>query len=82
MNQVGGSSSTPEQLNQAVRQGTRVAAIGVVASALLATTKIAAGVIGVFTLLRKRALMSDALSHATLPGIGLAFIIANAFGVT
>jgi cation diffusion facilitator family transporter len=38
--------STPEQLSQAVRQGTRVAAIGVMASTLLATTKIAAGVIG------------------------------------
>ena len=46
MNHVGGSSSTSEQLNEAVRQGTRVAAIGVVASAFLATTKIAAGVIG------------------------------------
>lgn len=42
---------------------------------------IAAGVIGVFTLLRKRALMSDAISHATLPGIGLAFILANWMGV-
>jgi manganese/zinc/iron transport system permease protein len=31
-------------------------------------------------LLRKRALMGDALSHATLPGIGLAFIIATAMG--
>ncbi len=46
MNHVGRSSSTPEQLNEAVRKGTRVAAIGVVASALLATTKIAAGVVG------------------------------------
>ena len=31
----------------------------------------AAGVVGVFTLLRKRALMGDAISHATLPGITL-----------
>lgn len=36
-----------------------------------------AGAIGVFVLLRKRALISDAISHATLPGVGLAFI----FGV-
>ena len=36
----------------------------------------AAGVLGCFTLLRKRALMGDALSHATLPGIGLAFMFA------
>ncbi len=41
---------------------------------------IAAGVVGSFTLLRKRALMGDALSHATLPGIGLAFMFAAAAG--
>ena len=35
---------------------------------------LAAGTIGSFTLLRKRALMGDALSHATLPGICLAFM--------
>ncbi|WP_146575442.1 metal ABC transporter permease [Botrimarina hoheduenensis] len=39
-----------------------------------------AGVVGSFTLLRKRALLGDALSHATLPGIALAFLIANALG--
>jgi len=32
------------------------------------------GVVGVFALLRRRALMSDALSHATLPGVALAFL--------
>ncbi|MDQ7013335.1 MAG: iron chelate uptake ABC transporter family permease subunit [Planctomycetota bacterium] len=42
---------------------------------------LAAGVIGVFALLRKRSLMTDALSHATLPGIGLAFLAATALGV-
>jgi cation diffusion facilitator family transporter len=46
MNTTGGSSSTAEQLSEAVRRGTRVAAFGVVASALLAAIKIAAGVIG------------------------------------
>jgi manganese/zinc/iron transport system permease protein len=35
----------------------------------------AAGSAGVFLFLRKRALVSDALAHATLPGIGLAFIV-------
>ena len=30
---------------------------------------VAAGIIGTFTYLRKRALMGDALSHAALPGI-------------
>lgn len=42
---------------------------------------LAAGVIGVFMLLRKRSLMTDALSHATLPGIGLAFLGASALGM-
>ena len=36
---------------------------------------LAAGLIGTFLVLRKRALLSDTLSHATLPGIALAFII-------
>jgi manganese/zinc/iron transport system permease protein len=40
----------------------------------------AAGAVGSFMLLRKRALMGDALSHATLPGIGLAFICATLAG--
>jgi manganese/zinc/iron transport system permease protein len=39
-----------------------------------------AGLIGGFTLLRKRALMGDALSHASLPGIALAFVIATKLG--
>ncbi len=34
-----------------------------------------AGAIGTFVLLRKRSLVSDAISHATLPGLGLAFIV-------
>lgn len=33
------------------------------------------GAIGTFVLLRKRSLVSDAISHATLPGLALAFII-------
>ncbi|WP_417454792.1 metal ABC transporter permease [Kiloniella sp.] len=36
----------------------------------------AGGVVGVFSLLRKRALISDAISHATLPGITLGFLVA------
>lgn len=42
---------------------------------------LAAGVVGVFTLLRKRALMADALSHSSLPGIALAFLTASALGI-
>jgi manganese/zinc/iron transport system permease protein len=50
---------------------------------VLATTLLglAAGGIGVFTLLRRRALMGDALSHAMLPGIGLAFLVAPSLGL-
>jgi manganese/zinc/iron transport system permease protein len=42
----------------------------------------AAGAVGAFTLLRKRALIGDALSHATLPGVALAFIVSVALGQT
>jgi manganese/zinc/iron transport system permease protein len=41
---------------------------------------LAAGVTGTFLFLRKRALVSDAISHATLPGVGLAFIVMVALG--
>lgn len=40
----------------------------------------AAGAVGTFLFLRKRALVSDALAHATLPGIGLAFIVMVMLG--
>jgi len=51
---------------------------------ILGTTMLglAAGVIGVFALLRKRSLVTDALSHATLPGIALAYLAALALGVS
>ncbi len=41
---------------------------------------LAAGVIGTFMLLRKRALLGDALSHATLPGIALIFLFVTLAG--
>lgn len=40
------------------------------------------GLVGSFLLLRKRSLMGDALSHATLPGVGLAFAVMVALGGT
>ena len=40
----------------------------------------ACGMIGVFLLLRKRALVGDAISHATLPGVCLAYLVGNALG--
>ncbi len=55
---------------------TRIVVVGVMMLGL------AAGCVGAFLLLRKRALLGDALSHATLPGIGVAFIIASAMGAT
>lgn len=53
---------------------TRVVIIG---TALLG---LAAGLVGTFLLLRKRALLSDTLSHATLPGIALTFIVVSMLG--
>ena len=53
--------------------------IVIVAATLLG---VAGGIVGSFTLLRKRSLMADALSHATLPGICLAFIIAVMLGMS
>ena len=49
---------------------------------ILGTTLLgcAGGMVGSFTLLRKRALMGDALSHATLPGIAVAFLLGSYLG--
>jgi manganese/zinc/iron transport system permease protein len=54
---------------------TRVVVLGVTALG------IAGGVVGTFMLLRRRALLGDALSHATLPGIVLAFLVASMLGL-
>ncbi|ABF62833.1 ABC-3 [Ruegeria sp. TM1040] len=40
----------------------------------------ASGITGTFLFLRKRALVSDAVSHATLPGVCVAFLILVALG--
>ena len=40
----------------------------------------ATGVVGVFAMLRRRALVADAVAHATLPGVALGFILAVALG--
>ncbi|MEM7496562.1 MAG: metal ABC transporter permease [Pseudomonadota bacterium] len=53
------------------------AALVAIGSALLG---LAAGTGGTFLFLRKRALVSDAVAHATLPGICLAFIAMTALG--
>ena len=41
----------------------------------------AAGMAGTFLYLRKNSLISDAISHATLPGLGFAFLVAFGFGI-
>ncbi len=40
----------------------------------------ASGIVGVFAMLRRRALVADAVAHATLPGVALGFIVAVALG--
>jgi manganese/zinc/iron transport system permease protein len=42
----------------------------------------AGGLVGTFTLLRKRSLLADAVGHATLPGIAGAFLLAPLLGLT
>ena len=41
---------------------------------------VASGLVGSFALLRRRALLGDAVSHATWPGIALAWMTGQAFG--
>ena len=53
------------------------AALVAIGAALLG---VSAGVAGTFLFLRRRALVSDAVAHATLPGIGLAFLLMVAMG--
>lgn len=53
------------------------AALVAIGAALLGFS---AGAAGTFLFLRKRALVSDAVAHATLPGIGLAFMASVAIG--
>lgn len=53
---------------------TRVVVMGVLALGM------SSGFIGSFMLLRKRALMADTVSHATLPGIAAAFLLMVAGG--
>ncbi|MEM1431547.1 MAG: metal ABC transporter permease [Pseudomonadota bacterium] len=53
------------------------AALVAIGAALLG---FACGASGTFLFLRKRALVSDAVAHATLPGVGLAFILMVALG--
>jgi manganese/zinc/iron transport system permease protein len=53
--------------------------IVIIAATLLG---LAAGIVGTFALLRKRAMMGDAIAHCTLPGIALAFLVATGVGAS
>jgi manganese/zinc/iron transport system permease protein len=55
------------------------AALVTIGAALLG---VAAGAVGTFMVLRRRALVSDAMAHATLPGLGAAFLLMAAWGGT
>ncbi|WP_028033068.1 metal ABC transporter permease [Chelativorans sp. J32] len=64
-------------LNALLFQAGYNAALVALGAALLG---IAAGSGGTFLFLRKRSLLSDALAHSTLPGVGIAFMVMVAFG--
>ncbi len=49
-----------------------------VVAAGAAVLGLVAGVVGVFAVLRSRSLVADALSHATLPGVAVAFLLTGA----
>ena len=69
---------TWELLSETLRlehYNTRLVVFGV---AFLGAT---AGLVGTFLLLRKQSLLGDALSHATLPGIGIAFAVMSTMGL-
>ncbi len=75
---AGEQSSGAERLRDTLLlrdYNTRVVVLGVTSLGL------SAGVVGAFMCLRKRALLGDAISHATLPGIAAAFMIAASLGL-
>jgi len=67
-----------ELLNILTLRGGYNTTVVIVASTLLGASS---GLVGSFALLRKRSLMADALSHATLPGICVAFIVSSMLGM-
>ena len=68
---------TADLLRALVLQAGYNAALVSIGAALLG---FAAGCVGTYTTLRRRALVSDAMAHATLPGVGLAFLAMAALG--
>ncbi|MCA9303142.1 MAG: metal ABC transporter permease [Phycisphaerales bacterium] len=79
---IPGAVDMPPTIDEIVRTLTLQAGFNTT-SVIVGTTLlgIAAGLIGAFALLRKRSLTADALSHATLPGICIAFLAAPSLGL-
>lgn len=73
-----GSPPIDAALRALTLQGGHNTTVVMIGAALLGLT---AGVVGSFALLRGRSLLADAVSHAGLPGVGLAFLIALALGI-
>jgi len=69
---------TTELLDILTLRGGYNTTVVIIAATLLGAS---AGLVGCFALLRKRSLMADALSHATLPGICIAFIVSAMLGI-
>lgn len=80
---IPGSSNDVAGLGEVLRiatlQGGYNAAVVTIGTTMLG---VAGGVVGVFALLRRRSLVADAMSHATLPGIAIAFLTSVALGGT
>lgn len=74
-----GSGATPSEVLDILLLRSGVNAANVLLGAT--TLGAAAGLIGAFALLRKRSLMTDAVAHSTLPGICVAFLLADAAGL-
>ncbi|MEM7144116.1 MAG: iron chelate uptake ABC transporter family permease subunit [Verrucomicrobiota bacterium] len=68
---------TPTELLEVLTLENHNTRIVVLSTTLLGITS---GLVGTFLLLRRRSLIGDALSHATLPGIAIAFLIMVAAG--
>lgn len=71
--------SLGETLRVLLLRGGFNSAVVVIGTTLLGA---ACGIVGSFALLRKRALIGDALSHAALPGLAAAFLVSVAMGGT
>lgn len=61
----------------AVAERLGLSANTLVVAVAMAAVGMAAGIVGCFSVLRRRALVGDAAAHATLPGVGLAFLLTG-----